>query len=619
MANTPQPNDSQEPRMPGLDDISTEQTGGASAARQASELQTPGEPVSAAPQAVNKAPQTPAAPQPSDDIEERVIRKTPKPQPETAATATNPTGKVIKSNKVIVSNKPTSQASATSPENSRVIVPGVSAGPVREVPRPWYRSNRTWGLVLFIFFLWGVATVVPVGKIPFLRSLAFAMGYSQDEANRLSFLKALLSWKDDSRRERSMAAEGDEISVFNVGGPGMLSGDPSKSKLINVRSVNAALARRGKDGDYLAGSYNAKPGADSEKSPAVRIKNANAAAGTQANKAKNAEVFFGEDSASVQRGKTDAFNSVNMLKKVTNKPVAGVSSGDWMDRLVDKGVREEANLDDVQKSLDPSSSVRTKFGDAKKIGDSRARRDMYYAWLTGRAARRTPQTILKKTLASAGWDGAEMPRTVFSASGYSGVAIKSDDVVADLDSVKKFIELDKKCQEAIEESNRYAPNTSLTIQQIDVLKSTFPETCGDISSSSFDSNLGSIRNSCEQMKTSFDTVKRKCESITLKVDDKCRAETLAVRSQTFKDYCQNKVAACNSLDPDQQADCRKQALGARSDHFCDPSMPNLCFESSQLESEINNTFYDGEGNLNKDYFPAIDWGHSLWVDESITD
>ncbi|MBR2392083.1 MAG: hypothetical protein IKA93_00710, partial [Elusimicrobiaceae bacterium] len=68
-------------------------------------------------------------------------------------------------------------------------------------------------LCLLLFLL---GTVVPVGSIPILRSLAYAMGYSADEAKDISLLRALLSWNEHSKQVTPEGLDPDEVSVFSA-------------------------------------------------------------------------------------------------------------------------------------------------------------------------------------------------------------------------------------------------------------------------------------------------------------------------------------------------------------------------------------------------------------------
>lgn len=578
MANIPStPNDPQEPRMPGLDELSTPSAG----------VEIP----VGAPQETNQAPGVKDAPS--------------SPEKQTPVPPAVPPAQPI-----------SSEQSIPAPQDEIAPYPAAPSPSQTPAKHPWYRSNRMFVLVLLFFCLGGISTLVPVGKIPFLRSLVYAMGLSAEDAQHMSFLRALLSWQDDSRRQRALAADGDELSVFNTGGFVALSGEQPKSKLISVRSVNAALERRGRKGDDLTGSYDAGPLAaekENDKS-VVRIKKNDVTAATQANNAKNAEVFFGEDSTSVQRDKNDAFNSVNMLQKVTNKPVGAVSGkNDWFNQLQNRGVVQEFNFDNLNKALDSSNATRTNLGDAKKLGDTPARRNMYYIWLTSRAARQAKQPLLKKTLASAGFEGADMPKEVISMTGFGGVSIKSADVVVDMENVKKYLELDKQCQDAIKHGGEMAPDTTQILEQVNGLAASFPKTCGE-RNGAFDNNLQSISNVCQQMKRSYEQVKRECNTISIKVDDgQCKSEKLSNYSQAFDAYCEDALSKCASkATPEEQAACVASAKGLRSsDEFYDPEYPNIRLSSGNLQGDVDSTFYDEEGELNNNYFAGIDWGGSL--------
>jgi len=486
--------------------------------------------------------------------------------------------------------------------------------------RPWLRSKKMWCLVAVLMVLLAIGTWVPVSKIPFLRNLVYAMGYTPDETKNLSLLKALFSWNDHSKMMRGELPDPDEASILSSGGSLTAASLQAQGQLINVRSVNASLARRGQKGDYLSGVYNPPQGM-ADPSGGVRVENTKVSAATQANGSQLAEVFFGEDSSAIARDKNDAFDSTNTLKKVANRSIAGSTrSTDWFEKLVDKAVRSEADLSGLMEGKNNTKSTLANVGSAGKIGDSRAKRDLYYAWLTGRAARRTPQVILKKTLAAAGFNGAEMPRSVFTASGFSGVGIKPDDVVADMDSVKKYLELDKQCQQALSGGQGKEALMEDTYQKIDSLPGSFPATCGDVGNSGFMTKLTGLASNCKQLRKSYEQVQKGCATITLNLQDsQCKAEKLTSYYVAFAGYCLEKEKACQSAGtPEQQAQCRKEvaALSSAQD-YTEPGS-NISYNSNELKKDVEKTFYDGDA-LNQDYFPGVDWGRSLWVDGSMAD
>ncbi|MCQ2410953.1 MAG: hypothetical protein MJ053_05705, partial [Elusimicrobiaceae bacterium] len=407
----------------------------------------------------------------------------------------------------------------------------ISPVPFRERVSSLFYSKRAWTVLAVLVFLLGIGSIVPVGKIPFLRNLAYAMGYTPDETARLSFLKALFSWNERNKMMRGELPDPDEVSVFGEGGGffNSASGE-AKNKLFNLRSVNKALARKGRARDQLADSYNAPKGEDARASN-IRVADPNASANTQANERKVGDVFFGTEQGGVERDKTDGFNSVGSLKKVKNPHIAGgASSADWLDRLVDKATRTDANLDSLTKGLNRSGSALAHMGPIDTLGDSRAKRDMYYAWLTGRAARRTPQVILKKTLASAGFDGAEMPRNVFTATGFSGVGINPDDVVTDMDNVEKYLKQDEECQAAIASGAGNIPSISEIRGLYNSLANDFTgATCQENHDQimvSYNAHLGQIENKCNQMKTAYQNIQQGCATLDIVVnDDQCHSLT----------------------------------------------------------------------------------------------
>ena len=116
--------------------------------------------------------------------------------------------------------------------------------------KPLARSKKAWAAAVLCLLLFLGTAVVPVGKIPFLRSLAEAMGYSTEEAQSLSFLKALLSWNEHTKRVQGEADGPDASGVFGKDGGFLASQDrlikEKDSRLFNMRAVNAALAQQGK-------------------------------------------------------------------------------------------------------------------------------------------------------------------------------------------------------------------------------------------------------------------------------------------------------------------------------------------------------------------------------------
>ncbi len=502
----------------------------------------------------------------------------------------------------------------TQPENStEKETPGAWAV-FKQNAAPYVRSKKLWCVAVVLLILLGIGALVPVSKIPFLRNLAYAMGYTPDETKKISFLKALFTWNDHSKMVRGELPDPEEMPILSNTDPANLR---ARNKLINIRSVNAVLSRQGKRGDYIAGAYN-RPEGENKQSSAVVVSNTKVSAGTQANIPTTGAVLFGEDASAVVRNRKDGFDSVNTLKKLANTPIAGSTADkdDWFMRAVDRAVQNDVDFSDVKKDMDKSHTALFQFGGIGKLGDSRAKRDMYYAWLTGRAARRTPQVILKKTLASAGFNGAEMPKSVFTVSGFSGVAIRPDDVVADMDSVQKYLEMDKECQAALQHGNQ--PEIMDTVKgQIEGLPASFPATCG-ARSNEFVTNLQGINNNCRQLQRAYENVQRGCSTLSLNLQDtQCKTDGIETYYTAFNNYCNAEEETCRAMtDPDAQRACfeRVNALSSAQDYSEPGSL--IVYNSNNLEGDVHDVFYDEEGQFNNSYFPGVNWGRSLWVDGS---
>ncbi len=477
-----------------------------------------------------------------------------------------------------------------------------------------FSSKKAWVLLIFFLVLLLIGGFVPVGKIPFLRNLAYAMGYTPDETQKISLLRALFSWNEHQKILRGELPDPDEVSVFGADG-GFLASSAAKAqnKLINMRAVNSSLARKGQPQDALKIPSSSVDTGENKKPSDIKIGNSNVSASTQANAVQAAEVYFGADTSVVTRDKTDGFNSVNTLKKISNPNIAGAGPDDWMGRLVDKATRSDAGLANIAKNVDKGGML-SKLGGVQELGQSRAHKDMYHAWLYGKTARRASNPVLKKTLASASFDNAEMPKSVFAASGFSGVGINPDDVVADMDSVKKYLEQDKECQEAMSSvGDKVGELKNQARAQIQGIKGAFPATCGDVGTSTYKGRLASVRSMCEEVNTSYSkNLGGKC-SISLN-QGACTTNKLDDRFDSFSSYCEEEDKKCNSLaTPEEQAACHEEVLGKKSEDYKEGDCADGC-GSDAIGQLVGETFnISTEDGKPRDpnasgFFSELNWG-----------
>lgn len=472
------------------------------------------------------------------------------------------------------------------------------------------RSKKAWAVFILFFFLLLLTGVVPVSKIPFLRNLAWAMGYTPEETQEMSFLKVLLSWNEHAKIARGELPDPTVAGVFGNDGGFATAHErmtaQKDSNLINLRAVNVALANQGKARDLIAGSFSG----DDNKSPAARI--TGDSANTQANQTAPGEVFFGADASTLARDPKDGFNSVNSLKKIANPHIAGASQNDWLGRLVDKATRSDAGLQNLAKSLETGGTL-SQLNPITEIGNHKAQRDMYYAWLTGMSARRTPNVVLKKTLASAGFDGADMPKKVFDSSGFSGIGISPDDVVADVDTIKLRLENEKECERAMSSSGETLTNQLQAAKAgINALAAAFPKTCEDVNGD-FSNRLSVLRNQCEQIKLAYSDLSTFC-GVAVKSgrEGTCTTNNLQGRYDQYASYCAEEQEKCAALEtPDEQKACLGE-IKAAADYEEGDCYNGGCSESG-VANLVKGTFNVGvngepvDPNAG-DFFPETDWG-----------
>lgn len=505
--------------------------------------------------------------------------------------------------------------------------------PAKQKIHDTLRSKRAWFFLSIVLFLLAGGTLVPVGKIPLLRNLVYAMGYTPEETFRLSLFQALFSWNEHQKILRGEIPDPNALDMFGPAEAAQRLAEQEKigkgvnNSLFNMKAINAARRRQGQGMEQVVSSSGNSVEQDvdhEDNSPDVHLRNDNVVSNTQANSAKTGDVYFGQDTAAIVRDKNDGYDSINTLKKVT-APIAGVSSSsgkDWFFRLVDKATRQDAQLGELEANLE-SRGLASGLGNVDKVGNSKADRDLYWAWLTGRAARRTPQLVLKKTLASTGFDGAELPKSVFTTSGFSGVGINPESVVADMDSVKKYLELDEKCQNALKatEDDTYKNQIKQMRANINGLHNYVPSTCGDrgTKSASFSNTLRSIENECKRISASYTTIQKACGAVNVK-RGACYPVELTADISQFDDWCKDKESAC--LLAEDPALCLASVGSTSWNTWANED--DMRLKTEQWAREIRAIYYNTDVSytengqevlpLNSAYFPTIDWGESLWVD-----
>lgn len=469
--------------------------------------------------------------------------------------------------------------------------PKMSKQPPQQARQP--RKHRRWPwvvLILAFLFLGTITGVMPVERIPLLRSLAYQMGFSKADTSRMSFLRALLTWTDKTiglpgqwGSERaggfgSLAAEGEGFSPF-----GTQADNPGRTALMDMNALRSLQQRRGQIVDGVRGAVQITPGNEqSAVGPAALPDGAALSAQTEANQA-GGEVFFGSDNSALNRDFLDGYDSVNTLKRRANPQIVNGHQISWLNMTAQRLLGANTGLNGINRELlSNKMGWDTLFED---IGDSKPHRDLYHAWITSRMSKYTSNLMLKKSLADSSFLGAEIKDTAANVLEFGGVHIDSDSFNQDQKAWQEYLEFEKRCKEEIRdgggkqvqdaidtfnelfsETNPHAPGNVY-----------FPSNCQDALTTSYSQSafyrrgIRAIRAACYQMQAGYASLKEKClmqvEEKENRCDDNEKVGNLETRYEgtyvAFQADCRHRY--CTEKHADQDiSECLSQAEQTKS-------------------------------------------------------
>ena len=415
----------------------------------------------------------------------------------------------------------------------------------------FFRTWMGWLTIGFLATFVVVSTAVPVGRIPFLRNIVYAMGYSGEEAMNLSFFKAFLGWNEHAKIARGELPDPNAILVFGKDG-GFLDAANRKgagaSSLINFKQLNAAQARTaGRLGraNIIAGVADSIPGRDNKNKKGVALNGKDVSAQTQANQAGISDVFFGDDAGMIVRNPKDAYNSTQNLKSLASaKGIVAGTGTNTLGFLIDRAVRVDSDIDSILHAIDNRGSFGTIGGIARLGSNNPGREDLYYAWLLSRAAQRARQASLQKKLASMAYMGGELPRSVFVMGGNGGLGFNPDDFEADMERMQDYLKQDEECENAIERSNTPAFQADMNQMtgHIKELVLHFPQTCGEVINSGisgFNEHVSRVQDTCRKMGEAYRNISDKCGVVAASDAGQCKTPEWTTQVASFNGYCQD--------------------------------------------------------------------------------
>ena len=175
---------------------------------------------------------------------------------------------------------------------------------------------------------------------------------------------------------------------------------------------------------------------------------------------------------------------------------------------------------------------------------------------------------------------------------------------------------EEQLEAAIEAGGQSVPSLDEIQGIIDVLPGSFPPKCeGRISYlASYRNYLNSMATKCATMQGAYQNIQQGCASLSISLGS-CRTEKLYTYATIFDSYCDELEDACDDIEDEEERNaCIQEAKDFSSNNdFYDG---NISYNANEIPSEANVAFKSEDGkHLNPDYFPGVDWQHSLWVDE----
>ena len=432
--------------------------------------------------------------------------------------------------------------------------------PASQTPAPKPKKSSRWQWVFAVvcfLFLGTVSGVVPVEKIPFLRNLAYAMGFSKEDTSRMSFLRALLTWTDktiglpgqwgtDESRDSLWAHTRGEGAQDDLGGIyARMERASGKTSLIDINALNALQRQKGRQLDGIRAAVVVDPRREQEQDPAA-LRDSEVNVRTEANQDKG-DVFFGSDATSVNRDLKDGYDSVNALKKIANPYIADGEPIDWLKNMTKRMMKSNMGISGINKEL---GSIGVLWGSTvEELGEQKPHRDLYHAWITSRMAKYTDNLMLKKALADTGFWGAELPTMAADVLGFGGVQIDSESFQEDQEAWKEYLEFEKKCKAALSSSGGKVDEL---IKEFNALVTTesnwdFPANCaapygrsGSYGGTKFDRSVQRVENICKELDASYNNLEEECKMVIRRnkvVNCTVISDTYENRWTTFQSKC----------------------------------------------------------------------------------
>ena len=455
---------------------------------------------------------------------------------------------------------------------------------------PLQRRLRLIMWLALAFFLFSVIFIIPVGRVPLLRNIAWLMGFSREATGSISFGRALLTWVSDENGRTfagswdGLAGRSGETSIFNSARLPDFNPSGPVSGLFDIRQVNAARRALGLGPEGLTGAY--ARGEEEDANRAVSGPDGQASRRATQSGASG-EYYFGTDAELAARaaaqdrpGKGSA-DTAKLLPSGTG--VSGAAGMDWLDMATDKAfLLENSQLEESLQNASGGSVALSNISGTVTAGQ-KPKRDLANIWLMSKAADRAKYLMLKKQLAAAGYLAMSVPKKVYDSSGQgAGVRLDGNEMLALAKETNQQLLDEEQCRNiAVGANNTLLAKSQEAGTYISALRNV-PKRCGD-DMAGWSQNLRAVKTNCQEVKEVYENMQTFCGTKVVSGSGTCDAARLDSYESSYNEIC----AGYDMLTDEEKAerDARLDAV------------------SAYVEDDVLDTFNtSGSGASNK-FFP----------------
>lgn len=527
-------------------------------------------------------------------------------------------------NKVSAQVPPAHTPEEDSSTPKTVVPPSSASGNAPAQGDSFYRellwSKRFWlTIVLLSFFLY-TTVAVPVSKIPLLRTLVEAMGYTEQETHQISFFKALLTWNEHSKTLKAQEAEDWQArySTAKAVNDSLESARNNPGRLLDLRAVNRSLQEQGKATEELTRAGLALPESTKDIQPvqmsgrerqlSTQPPSSTTASGEETGQATDA-VFFGEDTDQILQETQSGFDTTKVLAGVQAPGTIDSVPTDWKLQAADSFWDRHRYVTFNNKLVNEGQMSKVKGPDIHSTREIKPRADVVYAWMTSRASRRTQNMAFKKTLSSAGFIGADLNRPLLltSMDGTGVLPMDEQQIERDFNIAQDRVKLEEKCSAAMEKLTS-DDGTNVIFEAMDKAAQVRKGLKNHVSNCSkvlwkkgidkFKEDLKVMDKYCRDSRDAYAPVKTACRMEI--VEGSCNSTPLSTAVAGLFGECNDAYQLCvkQNENAPQPVDCDKEM---------DKKEPNFDTLNKVMD---NLTSVDVE-NPSQSYFSQVDWKNTL--------